>query len=118
MADLCEAHLERAGKEVPAYKLGLCEDCFRGKEIVERVVKVKAAPPPADCQRCGKPRHRGSCGGETRVRTSHTLHIDSIMIEHATALLVQGSDVGLVSVVSGVPRVMVEKIKTAISVIK
>ncbi len=29
----CTAHLERAGQKVPAYKLGLCRDCFSGKHI-------------------------------------------------------------------------------------
>lgn len=27
--DYCEAHLERTGQQVPAYKLGLCRDCYK-----------------------------------------------------------------------------------------
>jgi hypothetical protein len=29
----CEYHLERAGAEVPVYRLNMCRDCFRGRPI-------------------------------------------------------------------------------------
>lgn len=29
----CEAHLERTGEKIPIYKLGLCEQCYRGYPI-------------------------------------------------------------------------------------
>ncbi len=31
--DFCEAHLERTGEKLPAYKMGLCEACYRGEPI-------------------------------------------------------------------------------------
>jgi hypothetical protein len=54
MPDLCEAHLERAGIEVPAYRLGLCLNCYLGKEVY-----FPGAPEP--CSRCGEMQHRGAC---------------------------------------------------------
>ena len=53
MSDLCEAHLERAGIEVPEYRLGLCLACYMGKDI--------NFTPSGDCPRCGAMRHRGAC---------------------------------------------------------
>ena len=104
MPDLCEAHLERTGKEVPAYKLGLCEDCFKGRAIGQVKPPKDTIIRPADCGRCGKPRHRGGCGGEQRW-------VDPLKIEHATALLTQGKSVGFVVAITKIPRSTVEGLK-------
>ncbi len=110
MPDLCEAHLERTGQEVPAYKLGLCEDCWKGRPI-GHVKKLKdTIVKPADCLRCGKPRHRGSCGGEVRA------YVDPLNVEHATALLIEGKTVAYVMSVAGVPRRVVEEIQASLEI--
>lgn len=36
---ICEAHLARAGTEVPAYRMGLCRSCYSGRPILEREVE-------------------------------------------------------------------------------
>lgn len=114
MLELCEAHLERVGQEVPAYKLGLCEDCFRGRNIGE-TRKPKESTPAVEkspnCSRCGKPRHRGSCGGEKRRP-----FVEPLKIEHATAMLIEGETTRWVAVVSGVPRRVVEEIYTSLKI--
>ena len=30
---VCLAHLERTGKRIPEFQIGLCEDCYKGKPI-------------------------------------------------------------------------------------
>ena len=47
----CEAHLERAGVRVPAYKVGLCRDCFNGKAINPAIENVGRHPEPTLAKR-------------------------------------------------------------------
>jgi len=38
---VCEAHLQRQGVRVPAYALGLCSSCFRGKVLPWRSERIR-----------------------------------------------------------------------------
>src|ERR1017187_2139927 len=111
MPDLCEAHLERTGKEVPAYKLGLCKDCYKGRDVAYKEPLKDTIVRPADCGRCGKPRHRGGCAGAVRGRYAAKVTVSRLQIEHATWLLQQGKTVDEVVELSRIPRGTVERLK-------
>ena len=110
MPDLCEAHLERTGQQVEAFRIGLCRDCYYGRDI--RPVRKAAEPeaPSPDCSRCGAPRHRGGCKGASRKA------VDPLNVEHATALLIEGKSVAYVMSVAGVPRRVVEEIQASLEI--
>lgn len=55
MDGFCEAHRERAGMKVPAYRLGLCLECFRGDPINKEVEIVISGPWKCASRSCNNP---------------------------------------------------------------
>jgi hypothetical protein len=50
----CEFHRERAGVEVPAFRLGMCHDCYRGRPIKKSELRnVDSRPLPVHWDSAG-----------------------------------------------------------------
>lgn len=46
---LCQPHLERTGEKRPAYRMGMCRDCWAGRPL-----RTTSPPPDADERKTSK----------------------------------------------------------------
>lgn len=70
--ECCAAHLERTGEKRPAYKLGLCRDCWMGKALVPSSMWRARPPQPAKTKRRLSPDHRLHISQAMRRRWAQT----------------------------------------------
>ena len=65
--EFCEAHWERRREQVPAYRLGLCLDCFRGRPI-DRIETLGGLAPIEERQRANRKSRRYQRGHREETR--------------------------------------------------
>lgn len=124
--EFCEAHLERVGKQVPVYRMGLCRDCYYGKQLLP---KLRVDAPPVALEVHGfypvvgglsekattalaTPRVDRRQTGEYQKRPRK--HFDKTKIEFATYLLASGKSIVEVEKELGLPFAVVNRISNSL----